>query len=77
MSESKPPQDQEQEQMTLWQTIKSVNASFFGVQSRANRERDFTRGKAHHFIIVGVIMTVVFVGAVIVAVKLVLRNAGL
>lgn len=62
---------------SLWQVIKSVNASFFGVQSSANRERDFKHGKAHHFIIIGVVMTVVFVLAVVMAVKLALTQAGL
>lgn len=74
-SESKAAVDDEK--VTLWQAFKSVNASFFGVQSRANRERDFTKGKPHQFIIVGLVMTVVFIGGVILAVKIVLKNAGL
>ena len=77
MTESKSPQDKKQDSMTLWQTIKSVNASFLGVQNKANRERDFTKGKPHQFIIVGVLMTLVFVSGVVIAVKLVLNNAGL
>lgn len=79
MNESKfeNKQDQGQEGVTLWQAFKSVGASFFGVQSSANRERDFTRGKPQHFIIIGLVMTVVFIGAVILAVKLVMKNAGL
>lgn len=63
--------------LSLWQTLKSVNASFFGVQSSANRERDFKHGKAHHFIIIGMLMTVVFILAVVVAVKLALKQAGM
>lgn len=62
---------------TLWEVFKSVNASFFGVQSSANRERDFKHGKAHHYIILGVVMTAVFIGGVILAVKLALSQAGL
>lgn len=62
---------------TLWDTIKSVNAAFIGVQSSKNRERDFTKGKASHFIIVGVVMTVVFVFVVMFFVKLALKNAGM
>lgn len=73
----KDPQQVEQKPPTLWQVFKSVNASFFGVQSSANRRRDFTHGKPLPFIIVGLVMTAVFVGAVWLAVKLVLRNAGL
>ncbi|MDX1497059.1 MAG: DUF2970 domain-containing protein [Salinisphaeraceae bacterium] len=63
--------------VTLWQTVKSVAASFFGVQSSANRERDFSKGKPQYFIIVGLLMTLVFVGGVILAVQLVMKNAGL
>ena len=62
---------------TLWQVIVSVNAAFFGVQNSRNRERDFTQGKASHYIIVGVIMTALFVGALVFIVKMVLRSAGL
>ena len=62
---------------TLWHTIASVAASFFGVQSSKNRQRDFTHGKASHFIVVGVIATAVFILVVIVAVRLALRQAGM
>jgi hypothetical protein len=61
---------------TLWQTIASVAASFFGVQSSKNRERDFKHGKAAHFIVVGVVATAVFVLLVVLAVRLALRQAG-
>ncbi len=46
---------------TLWDTVKSVLAAFVGVQSEANRQRDFSKGKASHFIIIGAVMTVAFV----------------
>jgi hypothetical protein len=62
---------------TVWETVKSVNAAFIGVQNRKNRERDFTKGKASHFIVIGIIMTALFIGAVLLIVKLTLRNAGL
>jgi len=67
--EPKPP--------TLWQTIASVSAAFFGVQSSKNRARDFKHGKAAHFIVIGLVATFVFVLAVILAVRLALRQAGL
>jgi hypothetical protein len=47
--------------MSLWQTIKSVLAAFFGVQSSGNRERDFSQGNSVSFMIVGLIMTIVFI----------------
>lgn len=62
---------------TLWQTIGSVAASFFGVQSSKNRERDFKRGNPARFIAVGLAATVVFVLIVVLMVKLALHKAGL
>ncbi|TXH04983.1 MAG: DUF2970 domain-containing protein [Nevskiaceae bacterium] len=62
---------------TLWQVIASVNAAFFGVQSRKNRERDFTHGRPLHFIVIGVVMTVVLIAGLVLIVKFMLRNAGL
>ena len=60
----------------LWDTIKSVAASFFGVQSSKNRERDFKHGKAAHFIIVGLVATAVFIVTIVLVVRLVLQNAA-
>lgn len=61
---------------TLMQTFVSVAASFFGVQSSRNRERDFTHGNPWHFILLGFAMTgivaLIFYGAV----HLALRMAG-
>ena len=45
----------------LVNVLKSVAAAAFGVQSRANRERDFTKGKPIHFIIAGVLATLEFI----------------
>lgn len=56
--------------------LKSTLAAALGVQSNKNRERDFTHGSIKTFAIAGVIFTVVFIAAVIMVVKLVLKNAG-
>ena len=56
--------------------VLSVLSSFFGVQSARNRERDFRHGRAMHFIIVGVGLTVLLILGIWLAVKLVLRAAG-
>ena len=61
---------------TLAQTIASVFASFFGVQSSKNRERDFKHGKAAHFIVIGLIATAAFVLTIVLVVKIVMRQAG-
>lgn len=53
-------------------TAKSVGAAFLGVQSEANRKRDFTQGKFSHFIIAGVIGVVLFIGGLLLIVSVVL-----
>lgn len=57
-------------------TLKSVLAAFFGVQSNERRERDFTHGKPAHFIIIGLILTVVFILVVLAVVRGVMLLAG-
>jgi len=54
----------------------SLFAGWFGVQSEANRERDFEHGKFSHFIIGGIIFTILFVLFVVLIVQLVLKMAG-
>jgi hypothetical protein len=56
------------------QVFQSVLAAFFGVQSNKNRKKDFTEGKLIHFIIVGVFLVFVFIGALVLTVQLVLSN---
>lgn len=46
---------------TFWQMLQSVFAAAFGVQSGKNRARDFTHGKASHFILLGAGFTLGFV----------------
>ena len=85
MSTEQPTPDQQSEQpetppseekLTLPQMLASVLAAAFGVQSSKNRERDFSRGRPLHFIILGILFTVVFVLAVIAVVRLVLSNVA-
>jgi hypothetical protein len=61
---------------SAWQVAASAVAAAFGVQSSRNRERDFTHGKASHFIAAGIVFTVLFVLGMVVIVNLVLRNVG-
>lgn len=44
----------------FWRVVQSVGAAMIGVQSRKNRERDFTEGKPIHFIVGGLIGTALF-----------------
>jgi len=51
----------DEEKLSLMQVFGSVVASFIGVQSNRKRERDFQRGRARDFIIVGVVLTALFI----------------
>ncbi len=79
MSDSPSPQQTPKPRapMSFWDTVASVAASFFGVQSQKNRERDFTQGKASHFIVIGLVMTVLLVVGLVMIVRVVLSQAGL
>jgi hypothetical protein len=59
------------------QTIGSIVAAAFGVQSSKHRQRDFKQGSAVRFIVGGIVFTVVFVLVVVMVVKIVLRHAGM
>ena len=61
---------------TFWQMLHSVLAAAFGVQSGKNRARDFTHGKASHFIALGVGFTLVFILALVGLVQLALHLTG-
>ena len=56
--------------------LRSVLSAFLGVQSNRNRERDFTHGKLSHFVVVGLVVTTLFVLLVFGVVRLVLHLAG-
>jgi hypothetical protein len=73
MSESNNPQSKPQS-LSFFQMVHSVAASFFGVQSAEKRERDFTHGKAKHFILVGILMTAIWYGSIALLVHFVLNK---
>jgi len=75
MNEPTPPP--QRHKLSFMQTVASVMASFFGVQSRKNRERDFTEGDPLAFIAVGIGATALFVLTMWTVVKLVLHFAGI
>jgi hypothetical protein len=54
----------------------SVLASMFGVQSNRKREQDFTHGKPSQYILVGLLVTLVFILTVWGVVKLVMKFAA-
>ena len=54
----------------------SMFAGWFGVQSKANRERDFKHGKVSHFFIGGVIFAILLVLFLIGIVQVVVPIVG-
>lgn len=55
-----------------WAVIKSVLAAMIGIQSTKNRTRDFKQGKPIHYVMMGIIMTALFVLTLVSVVKLIL-----
>ena len=70
MSDDKPTR------VTLLSITQSVCAAAFGVQSEANRRRDFGSGKVWHFVVAGMVFVVVFIGLVMLAVRVFLATAS-
>lgn len=68
--------DEEHKQLTFLQTAGSVLAAMIGVQKQKHRERDFERGNPVHFILVGVLMTAVFLLIIFGVVRLILALAS-
>jgi hypothetical protein len=69
-SENTPPE--ETVHITFFQLLKSTLSAFIGVQSNANRERDFKYGKISHFIGIGLLFGLVFILTLVGVVQLVL-----
>jgi len=48
----------------FWAVVQSILAAGIGVQSKANKERDFKYGKPIHFIVGGLLGTIIFIVSV-------------
>jgi hypothetical protein len=68
--------EQDKKSLNPMQVVSSVFAAGLGVQSSKNRERDFKQGRFGVFIAAGVIFTLLFIGAVVAIVQLVLKGSG-
>ena len=55
--------------LTWRQTLSSALAAGLGVQSAHNQERDFAAGSTRRFIVTGVVLTALFIGALISVVR--------
>jgi len=77
VQKKEPEKQNEQSEvgLTLWQLIGSALAAGFGVQSSKNRQRDFGRGKPIQFVIVGIVLTALFVLILAGVVNIVLSKA--
>ena len=76
MNDTEESRPEEQAQLSFGQLLKSTFFAFLGVQSNANRERDFSQGRMSHFIWMGLLFGVVFVLTIIGVVQLVLHFTG-
>lgn len=56
--------------------IQSVFAAIFGIQSDKNREKDFKKGDASQFIVLGIIAVVAIMATMAIVVNQVLESAG-
>jgi hypothetical protein len=63
-------------EISLFKVVLSVIAAMFGVQSSKNRERDFAKGRPAAYVIVGIIMTLLFVLTLWAVVSIVMSMAG-
>jgi hypothetical protein len=61
---------------SFFSVLGSVLASMFGVQSNRKREQDFTHGKPSQYIIIGLLVTVVFMLTIWGLVSLVMKLSG-
>ena len=76
MTENNPNPPESGQELTFGQLVKSTLSAFIGVQSNANRERDFKHGKMSHFIWMGLLFGLLFVLTLIGVVQVVLHFAG-
>ena len=67
--------DPDNSPLRFWQVLLSVLAAAFGVQSGKNRQRDFSRGRPLHFVVIGLLATALFVLLLYGTVQLVLHFA--
>ena len=66
--------DESDKPLTFLQVLGSTFSAAIGVQSKANRNRDFSRGKPLHFVMAGIIFAILFVLVVVMVVRGVLSQ---
>lgn len=73
LEESENKTSEKVDGISFFQLMKSTLAAFIGIQSDANRERDFKHGKISHFIGIGLLCGLLFVLTLVGVVQLVLH----
>ena len=68
------PENSDPPKISSFSILKSALAAMVGIQSNANRERDFNSGKFWHFFIAGAIVTLSFIALVWLAVRYMLAT---
>lgn len=64
------------ENVALWRVVASVLAAMFGVRGSKGHHRDFTHGRPAAYVIVGLILTALFVLTLSGIVFLILKLSG-
>jgi RsiW-degrading membrane proteinase PrsW (M82 family) len=60
----------------FWATVRAVLWSFVGIRRKRDYQRDAAELKPLHVVVAGLIGGVVFVLVIVVAVKIIIANAG-
>ncbi len=68
--------DNKTPKLGIFSMVLSVLAAFLGVQTEKNRQRDFQHGSPKAYIIIGVILTILFVLGLVGVVNLVMASAA-
>ncbi|MDO8271481.1 MAG: DUF2970 domain-containing protein [Gammaproteobacteria bacterium] len=64
--------DVEKVKIPFWRMLLSVMQASFGVQNKANKERDFASGSIAGFVVAALIFTAIFIAVLVTVVRLVL-----
>jgi hypothetical protein len=73
MNDINDQNEKDTQKPSITQVMASVLASFFGVQSSKNKERDFQHGNYRVFAIMGIAVTAGFIGGLYLLVQLVIH----
>lgn len=72
MSENEDRGAAEKRKLPFWKMMISVIQASFGVQSKANKERDFANGSVKGFIAAALVFTALFILTLVIVVRSVL-----